>query len=250
MTDPIREQSASIHSPSSSLDVRAFFRRLGPAGPLAVVAASLPAVGGWALLGTAVWVAPWLKEQGAAGVLVYVLGFAVLSGFAVLPTYAQAVVGGWAFGMASGAGAAITGFLGGAIIGYAVARAAAGDRVVTLISEHAKWQAVYDELIACRFWKSLGIVTLLRLPPNSPFAITNLVLAATKVRPSVYVLGTLFGMTPRTAAFAFIGAAGAELTSVSAKPTWLIIAGAALMILVVGAIGVMANRAIARIAQA
>lgn len=225
------------------------FRLLGPAGPLAIVAASLPALGGWLLLGTAVWVAPWLKSHGTAGLAIYIAGFALSSGLALLPTYAQAVVGGWAFGSLAGAGAAIAGFGGGSLIGYVIARRAAGDRVLKLIAEYPKWQAVYEELLGCRFWKSLAIVTLVRLPPNSPFAITNLVLAATRVRPLVFGIGTLVGMTPRTVICAVIGAGVADVTQVNSRPAWLTMTGVAAMVVVLVLIGALANRAVNRIAQ-
>ena len=39
----------------------------------------------------------------------------------------------------------------------------------------------------------------MRLPPNSPFSLTNLVLSTTGVRLWKYALGTAAGMLPRTA---------------------------------------------------
>ena len=53
----------------------------------------------------------------------------------------------------------------------------------------------------------------LRLPINSPFAITNLALSSAKVRGLPYVLGTLIGMAPRTALAVYIGVGLEELTS-------------------------------------
>lgn len=249
MSDPTNKQANENRAATPAMDFGAIFRRLGPAGPLAVIATSLPAVGGWLLLGSTVWVAPWLKAQGLAGILIYIGAFAVLSGLAVLPTYAQAVVGGWAFGPVVGAFAAVSGFTGGSVIGYVVARRAAGDRVVHLIAEHPKWQAVYEALLGSGFLKSLGMVTLLRVPPNSPFAITNLVLAATRVSPVVFVLGTLFGMIPRTVAFAYIGHTTSEVSKVGGRPLWLTVAGIVLMLVVLGVVGSIANRAISRIAK-
>ena len=70
-----------------SRDVKTVLRRLGPVGPLALIAASLPAIGGFVLLGTLTWFAPWLRSHGELGIVLYILGFAVLAGLAVLPTY-------------------------------------------------------------------------------------------------------------------------------------------------------------------
>jgi len=226
--------------------VQAVLRRLGPAGPLAVVAASLPALGGFTLLGTLKWSGPWLQAHGGLGLMLYVAGFMVLAGLAVLPTYALAVLGGWAFGLAVGCPAAIGGFLGASAIGYLIARRASGDRVVGIIQEHRKWQAVYEALLGSGFTRTLLIVTLLRLPPNSPFAITNLVLAATRVPPLTYLLGTLLGMSPRTAIAVFVGAQ----VGFSGRPAWVVVSGIVVAIVVIGIIGTLANQAIAKVTAA
>jgi uncharacterized membrane protein YdjX (TVP38/TMEM64 family) len=224
-------------------EIKTVLRRLGPVGPLAVIAATLPAIGGFAVLGTLAVVGPWLREQGPGGILIYIAGFAITSGLAILPTYAQAALGGWTFGFARGLPAALGGFLGGSIIGYVIARRASGQRVTKIIAEHAKWKAVYEALIGGGFFKTLLIVTLIRLPPNSPFAITNLVLAATRVPFSVYVLGTLLGMAPRTAVAALIASQLEQLDF--ARQKWLLIGGIVVGVIVLAVIGHIGNRAIA-----
>lgn len=228
-------------------DWRALVERLGPAGPLALVAALAPAIGGFVLLGTLNVVGPWLQSHGTLGVVLYVLGFAILSGLAVLPTYAQAILGGWAFGFAIGFPAALTGFAGGALIGYVIARRATGARVTDIIAEKPKWQAIYVALVQGGFWKTLAIVTLIRIPLNSPFAITNLVMAATRVRPLVYIVGTVVGMAPRTAAAVFLAAGLQELVIDGAKRPWMWIASIVITVIIVGIIGYIANRAVARV---
>jgi uncharacterized membrane protein YdjX (TVP38/TMEM64 family) len=177
-------------------------RRLGPAGPLALVSAVMPAIAGIFLLTNIRQVGEWVAQN---GVFMYAAAFAVLAGFALLPTYAQAIIGGWAFGLAAGFPAAMIGFVGAAMIGYEIGLRASGDRVIRLIDEQPKWKAVVDSLAHGRFARTLLIVTLLRLPPNSPFAITNLVLSSTKVARLPYILGTLIGMAPRTALAVYIG---------------------------------------------
>jgi len=235
---------------AAAFDWRGLFRRLGPAGPLAIISSTLPAIGGFTLLFLLNLLGPWLKEHGATGVLIYVLCYAGLSGAALLPTYAQAALGGWAFGFAIGFPAALGGVLGGAMLGYALGRWAAGDRVVGLIEEHRRWKAVHAELVGSGFWRTLLIVTLVRLPPSSPFAITNLVLSATRVRPLAYGLGTLLGLAPRTGAAVFIAAGVKELTFDQAGNKWMWIIGIALTLIVVLIIGQMAARAVARLGTA
>lgn len=186
----------------------AIFRRLGPAGILALVAVTLPALGGFLLLAYMDTAGKWLRGHGTAGIWVYVGGFMVAAGLAVLPTYSLAALGGWAFGMPWGFLGALAGFGGGALIGYATGRMASGERVERLIEEKPQWRAVRDALVGNQrernFLKTLLIVTLLRLPPNSPFAVTNLVLASVRVPVVIYVLGTLVGMAPRTFLVAYL----------------------------------------------
>lgn len=232
---------------SSSFQLPTVLRRLGPAGPLAVIAATLPAIGGFALLWQLNAVGPWLKSHGAVGVLLYIVGFSVFAGLALLPTYAQAVLGGWAFGFALGFPAALSGFFGGALLGYGVARRATGRRVVQLIDEKPKWRAVYAALLESGFWRTSLIVTLLRLPLNSPFAITNLVMAATRVPPLAFGIGTLVGMAPRTAAAVFIAAQLQELTLEGTPQRWMWLASLAATLVALAVIGHIANRAVARV---
>lgn len=232
------------------LSWRTVLRRLGPAGPLAVVAATMPAIGGIVLLLTLEPVGQWLRGHQEWGILFYILGFALFAGLALLPTYSQAVLGGWAFGFVVGFPAAMAGFVGGGLLGYIVAQRMTGDRVLEIVRERPKWLAVYQALLAGGFWKTLGIVILLRLPPNSPFAFTNLLMAATRVPPLVYALGTLIGMAPRTGAAVFIAAGLREIAigEATAVPRWLWFTGLGLSIVVVIVIGQLAQRAITRVA--
>jgi uncharacterized membrane protein YdjX (TVP38/TMEM64 family) len=228
-------------------DLGGVMKRLGPAGPLAIIAATLPAIGGFVLLGMLPVVAPWLQALGMWGVVVYALAFAILAGLAILPTYAQAILGGWTFKFALGFPAALAGFVGGAVIGYLVATRATGDRVLQIIEQQPKWRAVYDALLRSGFWKTLLLITLIRIPLNSPFAITNLVMAATRVPPVAYIIGTAVGMAPRTAAAVWIAASLQELTMEGTKRWWMWVVSIVVTLVIVAIVGQVANRAIARV---
>jgi uncharacterized membrane protein YdjX (TVP38/TMEM64 family) len=241
----------------------AVLRRLGPTSFLALGALVLPPLGSIALFATMGTTGPWLKSHGDLGMVMYCVAFALLGGFALLPTYAQSALGGFAFGVAWGLPLALLGFVGGAVIGYEIARRTSGDRVMKLLEENPKWKAVRDALAGPpkadgsyrghSFAKTFGLVALLRVPPNSPFALTNLVMASVQVPRLPFVLGTLVGMAPRTAAAVAIGAGAKEFTRQSvmgAVPTWAIIAGIVLMVLVVGVVGMIANRVIAKMTKA
>jgi uncharacterized membrane protein YdjX (TVP38/TMEM64 family) len=235
---------------------RALVERLGLTAPLALAAVVLPPLGTIALIATAPYTGPWLREE-PLGVLVYVLAFAVLAGLALLPTYAQCALGGFAFGMVVGVPAAVLGFAGGAVIGYEIARMASRDRVMQLLDEHPKWRAVRDALVGHwtdppSFWRTLGIVALLRVPPSSPFALTKLVMASVKVPRWPFIIGTGVGMLPRSSLAVVVGAGFQRLTGeeLSSTPRWMLVGGILLTLVVVVIVVKIANQALERFTAA
>jgi uncharacterized membrane protein YdjX (TVP38/TMEM64 family) len=232
-------------------DWRQLVRRLGPAGPWALVSAILPGVMGMLLVTLFLKDAgDWFKGHGNLGLAAYVVAFALSSGLAILPTYAQAVLGGYAFGFALGYPAALVGFTLGSMVGYEVGRLVSGDRATRIINEHPKWQAVCDALVHSGFWKTLLIVSLLRAPPNSPFALTNLALSATRTPRVIAALAAMIGMAPRTIAYVFIGVSmGQEMGEGIPKPLWMKIVGIASGIVVLIIISMIGNRAIAQVTK-
>lgn len=220
-------------------------KRLGSTSILAIIAAVLPGVGGILILWQIKPLAEWLQSHGSLGLTVYIVLFMVSAGLALLPTYAQAILGGWTFKFAWGFPAAQAGFGGGALIGYFVARWFSSDKAIKVIEEQPKWKAVYDALLGGGFWKTLGLVTLLRLPPNSPFAMTNLIMAATKVPLGPYILGTLIGMAPRTAVAVWLATKMQSLDEHS-KPAWMWIVSIVLALAVLAVLGHIGNKAIAK----
>jgi uncharacterized membrane protein YdjX (TVP38/TMEM64 family) len=245
--NPNKPASASEPSLTDMFQsARTLLRRLGPGGPLALISATLPAIGLVTLAFCFNLVGPWLKDQAGLGLLIYVVGFALCAGLAIFPTHIQAALGGWAFGVAVGLPAAYAGVLGAALLGYVIGIRATGDRAVRIIAEKPKWQAVYDGLVGTGFAKSFLIVLLVRLAV-SPFALTNLVLAAARVNPVAYALGTLLGLAPRTGAAVVLAAGLKEVTAEPPHKRWLWIASVVVTLVVVAIIGHIANRAINRV---
>ncbi len=221
-------------------------RKLGPASVLAAGAMILPPLGSIVLFWKIGEIGAYLRGHGQAGVAMYVTGFTLFAGLALLPTYASAILGGWAFGFSVGFPAALAGFLGGAILAYVIVRPTASSRVENVIAEHPKWRAVRDALVGRGVWRTFLIVALLRCPPNSPFAMTNLVLAGVRVPIVTFALGTLVGMIPRTGIVVYMASLVAEQSAKDAarqKPWWIIAAGIATSIIVLGILGAIANKA-------
>jgi uncharacterized membrane protein YdjX (TVP38/TMEM64 family) len=106
---------------------------------------------------------------------------------------------------------------------------------------------VYDALIGGSLARQFLIVLLVRLPPNSPFSITNLAMAAAKVRPLTYLLGTMLGIAPRTLAAAWIGSRLERLDFSQKGSGWILIGGVFLTLVVVAVIGHLANQALTKV---
>ncbi|MGD9789950.1 MAG: TVP38/TMEM64 family protein [Phycisphaerales bacterium] len=239
--------SSSPAEPSPMKSAWATIVKLGPASWLALGALVLPPLGSIVLFAYLKTIGTWLKEQGATGISAYIVAFILFAGLALLPTYSTAIVGGWAFGLKVGIPAALAGFTGGSLLAYAICKPTAAERVEKVIQEHPRWAQVRTALIGGSTLKTLAIVSLVRLPPNSPFAMTNLVLASTRVRLWIFVLGTLVGMAPRTIIAVWIGSNIQQQLEEGAdkKPLWLIIGGIVLSLLVLGIIGLIAKRSLA-----
>ncbi|MCH2161360.1 MAG: VTT domain-containing protein [Phycisphaerales bacterium] len=226
-------------------------RQLWGIGALAVCWAILPALGGFYLLAELGWASEQLTALGAAGLLVYAVIFAVTSGVGVLPTYAQAILGGWVFGAFLGTAGAVAGIVVGALIGFGLARVVMGFGVEKIIARRAQVVAVRDALVGKGWFRTFMLVALLRLSPNSPFALMNLAMGSARTPFLPYVLGTAIGIIPRTAIAAAIAAAAAADGSrdlgevVTSKGLGMTIIGVVVLIAafaIVGAIGKHALR--------
>lgn len=229
---------------------------LGPTAILGAMWTVFPAVLGITLLGFIGQVSDWLQSLGPWGWTVYVVVFMVSAGVGLLPTLGQSVLGGWTFGFGMGFAGAMAGFVGGSVVGYAIARRVSKERIEQALGEHPRGRVVRDALLRHGFWRALLIITLIRIPPNSPFALTNLVLASSGAKVGPYALGTALGMAPRTAIAVWIASAGASTGAANLKelamnqPTWLLLGGAAVFVLVLGVIGAIGKRALDSVTQA
>lgn len=254
-TQPATNPPASTPEPTPGGTPPPLLKQLGPAAVLGIIAATFPAVAGILLFYNMKSISEWFLAHGTMGVAIFVVGFIVLAGLALLPTYAQAFLAGWAFGVAKGFPAALVGFTGAALLGYFVAERLARKNVEHVIRDRPAWGAVRDALVGSGFWRTLGIVALIRLPANSPFALTNLVLSSARTSVLPYILGTVIGMAPRTLLAVFIGKTihttlNQDLTKETisaATPQWVWYAGIGAMVIVVLIIGQIATTALKRV---
>ena len=229
------------------------FERLGPAAWLGVLWALLPAAGGFVLLYYIRDVSTWLGDQGSVGVFIYTGVFIVAAGLGLLPTYAQAFLGGWAFGPVIGTAAAMVGFVGASLLGRPIATSVGQDRVDAEMARNTRARAVREALLGAGPLKALGIVTLIRVPPNSPFALTNLVLSTTRVPLWIYTIGTAVGMLPRTALVVWVASqVEGELTKDAmkqAREPWMLGASIGVAVVVLLLLVHIGNKAVERVTQ-
>jgi uncharacterized membrane protein YdjX (TVP38/TMEM64 family) len=219
---------------------------MGTAGAAAIIATGLPLVGAAVALAYTPRIVAWFHGQGAMGVLVFIAAYILCCGLALLPTYVCTILGGWIFKFTVGFPATMVGVAGAAMIGYTLAHRIVGHRVRRVIHEHPRWEIVRNALVGGKPLKVIGVITLLRLSPLLPFETTNVLLASCEVRRLPFLIGTLIGVTPRTAAAVFIASRAHHLDFRSPGASWLLIVGMLATVAIVIFIGVVAKRALER----
>jgi uncharacterized membrane protein YdjX (TVP38/TMEM64 family) len=227
---------------------------LGPAGGLALLWLTLPALAGLYLLYELAAVSEWLRSLGIWGLAIYALVFLVSSGLGILPTTAQAILGGWIFGLWYGLAAASTAFGGAALLGLLITRAVAGGQILDILDSKPEAAAIRKAILGGGFWKNTFMIALLRIPPQSPFAFTNFLFVSCGAPTGPFVLGTILGLLPRTALLMFLASAAASTgaadiqTFIKEGPGWTAAAlGIGSVVLVMAIIGSVAKRALVQL---
>lgn len=233
----------------------AMLRRLGPAAVLGVAWSTIPSFAGVMLVLNMEPLRLALVGDGssalhaATGMSIYLVGFVVLAGFGCLPTVSQALLAGYAFGVPVGLLLALAGFGGASLVGYQVVGKVARGRVEQEIVNKPKALLLRDSLLRASTGRALLIVTLLRVSPSTPFALTNLLLASLGVRRWVFFAGTVLGMLPRTFAAVLIGHQFTGWNGGIDKPRWLIVAGIVAIIALVIVISKVAAGVLLRVTR-
>jgi uncharacterized membrane protein YdjX (TVP38/TMEM64 family) len=220
-------------------------RRLGPFGILAAITVSVPVLGGYVMLYYRQPVAEWLAAQSISGLLLFLGCYVLLVGLALLPCNAGAMISGYAFHFPIGFSASLLGMAGASLVGYLMGRAAGGNRAMSVLRDYPRMLAVRNALVGSGFWRALLTVSLVRLPPNVPFAATNLCFAGAHVPLGAFLLGTALGMAPRLAFLTYIGAHLRKLSDDGA-PWWYFWVGVLLTLAVLAILGHVVSRGVTR----
>ena len=173
---------------------------------LALLAVIITAGGAYALtvgLPSQARVRALVSAWGAAGVLVFVLGYAVVT-LMPIPASALTILAGVLFGVAGGVAIGLVAATLGAYGGFWLGRLLGREAVERLTGSAVER---VDALLRSR---GLFAVLGIRLVPVVPFALVNYAAGLTAVRQRDYLLGTAVGIIPATVAYVVLGAYGAS----------------------------------------
>ena len=219
---------------------------------LAILWMTVPALLGLTLVSQLGVASAWLSARDSDAIVIFVLCFALSTGCGLLPPYAQAILAGWTFGAVEGGIAVTLGLISGAAIGWTIARFASGPHVSAWIDANPKGKIIRHELVNASKRRTFVLLLLLRLPPNSPFAIANLAMGASGVRLFPLLAATGLGMLPRTFAICSASAAAAatgahDIQSLIKEQGWIWFGvGLACLITALAVIAAIARRALAK----
>ena len=227
-----------------------WLRRLGAAGPFAILLSFCPPLGAVVLLSTLTHVGPWLRDHGLLGMAFYFAGIGLLLGLSLVPTYTSAILAGWAFGFAVGWPLALATLTAASLLARALGTWIARDRILAIVREKPRWHALHQALLSQPSGRTAFVVTLLRVSPMSPFALTNFALAAAHVPLRAYVIGTVLGLAPRTALATFAAAGLEQLRFEDLGSRWTFFTGVAVTGAACVILGFLAKRTLRTLSAA
>ncbi len=219
----------------------------GKIGSMAGITTFLPIVGSTFLLTVVYQISPWLQENKEIGVILFITVMTIFSGLALLATNILGVVSGFAFDFQIGVLAQIIGITGASTVMFYLAKRFASKNFLATIQQKPKLQIIHTALLRENTLKTLFIVTLIRLSPAMPFAVTNFMISAAGISFKTFILGTILGMLPRTSAIVFVGSSLSELNFSQPQESWVIILGIVATILAVIVVSIFSKQALNRL---
>jgi uncharacterized membrane protein YdjX (TVP38/TMEM64 family) len=124
------------------------------------------------------------------------------------------------------------------------AKRLASENLLSTIERKPKLQAIHRALLTESTWKTLLIVTLIRLSPAMPFAVTNFLVSASGISFKIFLIGTILGMLPRTSAVVFVGSSLSELNFSQPQELWVFVLGIVATLMTIIVISVISKKAL------
>ena len=226
-----------------------YVRELDRVALLSLATAVIPIVNSTMLLPFAPAAGNWLRENWQIGAVIYIMFAWLACGFALLPTNVIGVLCGWAFGFPLGIALHMTAIVGAALISSYVLAPLAGNTFQEFLEHHEKAKILHKSLLQKDFKRTTLIITLLRLSPAMPFALTNLLMTAARVPLASFLIGTFIGMLPRSAFVVFFGAGLSVLDFDEPFNIWTFVFGFVATLISVIVITYFSKQALARMTK-
>jgi uncharacterized membrane protein YdjX (TVP38/TMEM64 family) len=192
-------------APPSAVRPRGLLRRLLPLILIVVIAIAAyiglgrGAISLEALMRHRAAIDAFVATHRALALFAYVALYIVTVALSLPGAIFLTVAGGFLFGLALGAAAAVVGATAGATVIFLVARSALGEPLLKRAGPRAvKLAEGFRE-------DALSYLLFLRLVPAFPFFLVNLVPAFAGVRLGTFVIATALGVIPGALAYAFAG---------------------------------------------
>jgi uncharacterized membrane protein YdjX (TVP38/TMEM64 family) len=154
----------------------------------------------------------WVADQGAAGVVAYILLYVVAT-VLFLPGSILTLGAGAVYGVVYGVPIVSTAATLGATAAFLAGRYVARGWVSRKVAGNAKFAAI-DEAVAREGWKIVGLT---RLSPVFPFNLLNYAFGLTRVSLRDYVLASWIGMLPGTVMYVYVGSLAGSLATLGAQ---------------------------------
>jgi uncharacterized membrane protein YdjX (TVP38/TMEM64 family) len=212
----LKEKSAAVFG---------FVRELDRVAILGAATAVVPIVNSTMLLVFAPFAGNWLRANWEIGTVIYLLFVWLVCGFALLPTNVIGILCGWAFGFPLGICLHMLAIVGASLVSTYVLSPLVGDNLQKFLARHEKAKILHKTLLNQSFGRTTLVITLLRLSPAMPFALTNLLMTAARVPLASFLFGTFVGMLPRSAAVVFFGAGLSVLNFDEPFNVWMFVFG-------------------------
>ncbi len=218
-------------------------------GVIALVTLILPGIGALVVLGSIHDAAPWLREAGVLGGLLFCLVTGLVTGLALVPTNIMSIASGWIFGATQGTPWVVLGITLGSLVGYAWTSRLGEPGLKEILAANPRLAAIHRAILGEDLRTVGTTLCLCRLSPLIPFASINLLFGASRVQLPLFVGGTVIGMLPRAAALVITGASLSELDFSQPADAWSLIAGIAATLAVVMVVTRAVKQALATITE-
>lgn len=213
------------------------FKSFGPLGPLMIFTVAAPGLGAIGLISTSQNWFPYLESLGSTQVLVYIACAIVLAGLSLIPTHACSLIAGMMFGIVKGPLLALVAVVGASYLSLIIVSLLVKESSYQALLQKPQAAKVHEELLVKSGSKAILFISMIRLSPVMPFAATNVLLAVSRVKAHLFILGSLIGLAPRVIIVAVAGAGLTELDFSKGSNIWLGILGVLSTIFLLGYTG-------------